>query len=306
MTSPEKPSVDCFGTTDAILEFAFRAIVMPLIPGTWMNRNLPKPNALTLATNPIQLEIVSHCWKYTEFQLYQLSSLVLHPPQNCTVTMTVFYSKEDANTVRLLDFFGQIEVPNVQWNFVDLPKAYLFRRSIGRNKAALESQAHWVWFTDCDVVFLEGALDSLAQQLEGCQERLVYPQEMSVSALLDADDPIIAQARQQPQVLKVDRANFGQRKFDRAVGPLQIVHGDVARACGYCQHIAVYQKPSQRWLKCHEDRALRWSLGTQGTPVSVPNLLFIRHAEKGRYVTDSRISTWRKWIRKTKSTWINR
>ncbi|WP_240473403.1 glycosyltransferase family 2 protein [Ferrimonas senticii] len=267
---------------------------------------MPDSSCLKPAQAGLTLELVSHCWKYSEFQLYQLSSLVNFPPQQLKVVMTVFYSEEDADTMRVLDFFRSQQVPNVQWNFIPLPKEQLFRRAIGRNLAAKATKADWIWFTDCDVVFHEGALDALAQQLVGRQDYLVYPQQMLATDLLPKDDPLIVAAKQQPRLMQLDLDRFSVRKLTRATGPAQITHGDVARACGYCENLKVYQQPVANWAKCHEDRAFRWLLGTQGVAIDVPNVLFIRHAEKGRYAQDSKVSNFRKWVRRVKSNLIGR
>ncbi len=295
-----------FGRIDALKEFLLRFAASGIISGRRFNPALPDKTQLSKAQAPITLEIVSHCWKYAEFQLYQLSSLVNYPPVHCQVIHTVFYSEEDADTVRLLNFFRQKTVTNVRWNFIALHKEQLFRRAIGRNFAAKNSMADWVWFTDCDVVFHQGALDALAQQLENRQELLVYPEKMLVTSLLAKDDPLIAKARSEPAVMDIDVSQFTVREFSRATGPIQIAHGDVARACGYCDSLKVYQKTMPRWSKCYEDRAFRWLLGTQGTPITVPNVLFIRHAEKGRYQQDSQLSVVRKTIRRLKSALFNR
>ncbi|GAA4894525.1 glycosyltransferase family A protein [Ferrimonas pelagia] len=295
-----------FTRMDGVKEYALRLAASGWIPGRWFNSALPEKTALRAAQRPLTLEVVSHCWKYSEFQLYQLSSLVNHAPTQLKVIHTVFYSDEDADTVRLLDFFRTQQVANVTWNFIALPKEQLFRRAIGRNQAAKQTQADWIWFTDCDVVFHEGALDTLATQLEGCQEFLVYPQQMLATDLLPKDDPLIVQAKANPTVMELDLTRFSVRKFSRATGPIQIAHGDAARACGYCDSLAVYQKPMTRWSKCYEDRAFRWLLGTQGVPIEVPNVLFIRHAEKGRYQQGSQISVLRKTIRRMKSALFNR
>ncbi|MFI3246228.1 MAG: glycosyltransferase family 2 protein, partial [Ferrimonas sp.] len=113
-------------------------------------------------------------------------------------------------------------------------------------------------------------------------------------------------AKAKPRLMALDLSRFSVRKFSRATGPIQITHGDVARACGYCASLAVYQQPAKVWTKTFEDRAFRWLLGTQGTPLAIPNVLFIRHAEKGRYTKDSSYSLFRKWVRRIKSEQFNR
>ena len=86
----------------------------------------------------------------------------------------------------------------------------------------------------------------------------------------------------------------------KAKGPHQITHGDIARACGYCDSIKYYQSPAERWMKTYEDRAFRWLIGTHGTPLPIPNVCQIRHIVKGRYAKqESAMTKVRKFIRKT-------
>ena len=74
-----------------------------------------------------------------------------------------------------------------------------------------------------------------------------------------------------------------QRDRTDAVGALAIVHGDVARACGYCEQLKFFQRPVERWSKAFEDRTFRWLMGTGGVPLDVPGVYRIRHQHKGRY-----------------------
>lgn len=295
-----------FTVLDAVAEFFLRYVAIRYLPGRWFNAALPSRLTLHKAALPLKLEIVSHCWKYSEFLLYQLSSLVRFPPNQCLVTMTVLYSREDAETVRVLDFFEAQKIANVFWNFISLPKEQLFRRSIGRNIAAKSTKADWIWFTDCDVAFGQGALDGLASELVGSQEVLVYPRKLLVSGRLTSSNPLITKARETVAVFDLDSENFTEQVFTRAIGPIQVAHGDVARACGYCDSLAVYQKTSAYWRKAYEDRAFRWLLGSQGVGVDVPNVFLIRHAEKGRYQPNSVMSGLRKRIRDLKFLFLKK
>lgn len=268
---------------DAAALLFMRVAASGWVPARWFLPRLPTEAERAARRGRLSLEIVSHCWGYAYMQAYQLSSLVLHPPREIDVTMTVFYSGEDAATVALLEHFGAIAVPGVTWNWQELDKHRLFRRAIGRNQAARATRADWIWFTDCDVVFHAGCLDGLAAALQGRLDTLVFPREERVSDLLPPDDPMLTATRDPPCVVDIDPARFTPQQRDRATGPLQITHGDMARACGYCEQLAVYQKPVPRWAKAHEDRAFRWLLRTHGVPVDVPGVHRIRHASKGRY-----------------------
>lgn len=211
--------------------------------------------------------------------------------------MTVFYGKEDEATVRLLEFIEAHKIPNVNWNWQALPPPQLFRRAIGRNRAAKASTADWVWFTDCDLTFQAGCLDSLSTALQARQEALLYPHTESKTDVYSDDDVVTENAIETPELLHVEPDAFVAWPVTRATGPLQITHGDVARAVGYCDAVDFYQQPSDHWEKAVEDRMFRFLLGSQGTPIDVKGVCRIQHAVKGRYRENSRSSTLRKRIR---------
>lgn len=271
------------------------------IPARWFQRDLPPVQSRAAKQGHLQLEIVSHCWNYAHFLIYQLSSLVNYPPKNVTVTMTVYYSKEDRSTCALLDHFAQLTVPGVHWNFQERPRQALFRRAIGRNQAALATNADWIWFTDCDLMFRDNCLDALAEQLQGRQDALVFPRVERVTSLLADQDPMLSLDLGAPAIVDVDTEHFTETTCTRATGPLQIAHGDVARACGYCAALPYYQKPSDTWCKAYEDRAFRWLLRSQGVPLDIPGVYRIRHVSKGRYTGGAVNTRMRSWIRRLAS-----
>jgi hypothetical protein len=269
------------------------------IPASWFLKEIPPENERAAKTGTLHIEIVSHCWQYAHFLIYQLSSLVRFPPQNTQITMTVYYSREDQRTVQLLNFFNTLQVPNVRWNWCELPRQALFRRAIGRNHAALNSTADWVWFTDCDLMFRDNCLDELAKVLQGRRDVLVYPRIERCTSLLSNEDPMLAIDWQNLEVVDVDTSHFEEFRRTRATGPLQITHGDVARACGYCDTLKYYQRPSETWCKAYEDRAFRWLLRSQGTPLDIPGVYRIRHVFKGRYTGSALNTGLRSWLRRT-------
>jgi hypothetical protein len=252
------------------------------IPARWYLPALPPEEERAATSGALELEIVSHCWRYARFLRFQLASLVRFRPARTAVTVTIFHAAEDDETCRLLETYGSKRVPGITWNWRALPEEQLFRRAIGRNLAALATRADWVWFTDCDVMFRDECLDVLGDRLQGRRDALVYPRQENVTPLLDSSDPMLAPTTDE-QVPEVDVSRFMISERGRATGPLQIVHGDVARACGYCEALPHYQKPILKFAKCHEDRVFRWLLRTNGVAIDVPGVYRIRHAEKGRY-----------------------
>jgi hypothetical protein len=279
----------------------FWRIAVILLPARWFQPELPARAERTASTGPLRLEIVSHCWNYSHLLAYQLSSLVLHPPQVLQLTMTVYYCPEDAGTRRLLDFFGAHQVANVQWNWRPLPRERLFRRAIGRNQAARSTRADWIWFTDCDVIFPAGCLDGFNTAAQGCQEALVHPRLERFTAMLPDDAPVLQAAANLPRLVAPEGIKFVDNPLRKATGPMQIAHGDVARACGYCEVIGHYQRPASHWRKTYEDPAFRWLLRSNGHGLEMPPPLRIRHISKGRYTGVRWGTRLRSGIRRSKS-----
>ncbi|WP_299595091.1 glycosyltransferase family A protein [uncultured Microbulbifer sp.] len=276
--------------SDPIVSRFLRLAASGWIPASLFQKPLPSESERAARTGVLDIEVVSHCWQYSHFLVYQLSSLVLYPPTKATVTMTVYYNREDTRTAAVLDFFAKQQVPGITWNWKELPKESLYRRAIGRNEAALATKADWIWFTDCDLMFREHCIDTLTELLQGRRDSLVFPARERITSLLADDDPMLNFDPAELRVIEIDDSRFVEQTRDRATGPLQIAHGDMARAGGYCDSLSYYQKPAERWCKAHEDRAFRWLLGTQGEPLEIPGVYRIRHVSKGRY-TGSKLQT---------------
>ncbi len=276
----------------------YNRIVGTVLPLSWFTPIAPDETKLAIAKAPVKLQVVSHCWNYAHLSLFQLSSIVNYPPEDCELTYTLFHAEEDTGMRELIKQFDRIDVPNVTWDWQVLPKAELFRRAIGRNKAALSSTADWIWFADCDLIFHKGCLDSVAAAVKDKQVRMIFPDHEGVTDLLPPDHAMLNQTPEEHGTIDVDPTLFQFNKISKAKGAFQIVHGDVARAVGYCQTINLYQTPSERWRKTYEDTVFRRLIDSEGEAVNIENLFRIRHAEKGRYAKDSRLSLFRKKLRK--------
>ncbi|WP_339724373.1 glycosyltransferase family 2 protein [uncultured Paraglaciecola sp.] len=265
-----------------------------LLPATLFYKGLKQPPAKSPKNDQqLTIEIVSHCWQYAHLLRYQLSSIVLHAPADMMITMTVYYCESDLKTLQILRYFGQIKKAHIRWNWQNFPKEYLFRRAIGRNHAALKTQADWIWFTDCDSIFHHSCFSSLAQCLPHTQSPLVFPLIENRSAPLPAQHHQLNFDVKNTTLVDINPEDFVATPITRATGPLQIVKGDVARALGYCKQSEIYQKPARRWCKALEDRVYRWFLGTQGEGLPIKGVYRIQHQEKGRYTQGS---VW-SWIR---------
>lgn len=286
--------------SDGIAGLFLRFAASGYVPAAWFRDVDPAAVEKAQRTGKLSLEIVCHCWNYGHLLTYQLSSLVNHRTEKLDITMTVFHAIEDESIKPVLKFFEQIDVPGIRWNWQPLPKEQIFRRSIGRNLAAKATQADWVWFTDCDIVFHENCLDTLAQELQGRKDTLVFPLRDRGTELLEDSDDVLNRGREAPAVREIALSEFTieSEVRQKAKGAFQIAHGDIARSCGYCEKISLYQRPTARWRKTYEDRAFKWLIDSQGTGLDIPSVCQIRHIVKGRYKKDSAFSKMRASIRK--------
>jgi len=266
-----------------------------LFPVSWFGPKAPAAHELSVPSGKIKLEIVSHCWQYSHMLNFQLSSLVNYVPKNIELRYTLFHSSEDHKLLELIERFDAMSIENISWNWQSIPKTHLFRRAIGRNSAALSSTADWLWFSDCDLIFHKDCLDSLATALHGRQERLVFPQQEFITDLLPAEHAMLNQNPKQN--VDIDESLFTPNAIHKAKGAFQIVHGDVARQCGYCKDMSLYQQPSRVWRKTFEDSMFRRLIESEGVPIHVNGLHRIRHQEKGRYASGTKLSRLRKNIR---------
>lgn len=231
----------------------------------------------------MQLEIVSHCWNYSRLLTYQLSSLVLHPPKDCTVKATIFHSVEDAETVQTLEWFAGRQVERVEWNFLSLPPKQLMRRAIGRNIAALASKADAVLFSDCDYAFGDGALDQIAvtlQQQFVTGDKICWPEWVMQSKLHKHGDAEV-QRVESPGLYEVDAHRYKPMRIPVAIGGCQWVPGEFCRARGYIPESRTFQKPVKRWKRTVCDQAFRSMTGLLLMPVHINNIYRIRHSERG-------------------------
>jgi len=270
-------------------------LIGTVLPISWFGPKPPALDRLSKPEAPLHLQIVSHCWQYSHMLNFQLSSLANFPPSDLNVTYTLYHSAQDTDLKKLIARYDEIEVPNVTWHWVEVPNNQLFRRAIGRNQVALNTEADWVWFSDCDLIFHENCLDSLAVALENRQQRMVFPRQEGITELLESTHPMLNQTNNVR--IDIDTTLFKTNEIQKAKGAFQIVHGDVLRACGYCKDIKLYQQPMEHWSKTYEDSMFRRMIDSEGEPVDVKGLYRIRHIEKGRYTGNTKRSKLRKKIR---------
>lgn len=203
--------------------------------------------------------------------------------------MTVFYNGQDPVTATVLEYFGRISVNNVRWNWHELPQEKLFRRSIGRNIAALATSSDWIWFADADMCFRDDCLDTLAAVVSNSTVPLTFPRRIRISETHEKGDRILDKVLNRPCVVDIDPTEFVPHRFRRAIGGVQICRGDVARELGYNRNSSRFQRPVSRWHRCHDDVAFRRSIGAPGAPIDLPGVYRIRHRRYGRFLANGHV-----------------
>lgn len=241
----------------------------------------------------VGIEIVTHCYSgdevpiYHKLLVYQLSSLLVNHPK-IYAKITVCYTGSDRATEKVLNYFSKrFRMRNGLWlKYFPMPADHLFRRAIGRNRVALESEADVVWFTDVDHVFGKGCLETAYHlatlAFSRSQINMVFPETVNIHKSHDLGD-ILLRPDELPCLQPIDASEFEPRKEKRAWGGLQIVRGDWCREHGYLDGTKWQTPvdPAHGFKSCKCDVPFRKAVGPSKA-VSIPNLYRIRHSRAGR------------------------
>lgn len=233
----------------------------------------------------MSIRIVTHCYAsqlehFACFLQYQMSSLVLYRPL-CQVVYELVCTPGDTRTAAVLQWFRTNT--DIDATVRHLPEGSLWRRSIGRNLAALGSTEEIIWFCDVDYYFGNGCLDHLwnlwQTVLRNSHNTIFYPREVLISRDHATGDRAARDAR--PRLMEVETSNFVPHTHTRAIGGIQVVRGSTARTIGYLRNSTRYQSPAGRPFPSFKDdvraRAEYRAAGGE-YPISIPSLYRQRHS----------------------------
>lgn len=258
------------------------------------------------------VEIVSHCYaaklpQYAAMLVCQASSLVLHKPRLCNVCLSVCiwhdlpigqedwnedffgtdWDKEDSNKSdqivrKVLPWVKQVLTEHgASWAVCHLSKGKIGRRSIGRDRLALISDADFVWFADVDQVFRDGVFDRLVSLEWPNSAAMIYPREIMIHRNHATGDKLTEAINlDDPQLIDVDPSEFVPKRYRKAIGGVQIVRGDFARKHGYLHEDKKWTCPTDKpFGDFRDDVAYRRFCSEHGSIVGVdlPGLYRIRH-----------------------------
>ena len=197
----------------------------------------------------MKFEVVSHIYsgsmaQYWQAMCYQLTALEQAVAEGVDVTATVFCCPvvNDPATHAMLDVFAG------DWlRRIELPKLRLYRRSIGRNMAALATAADVVLFTDCDYVWPATTFRSAEQKFKPTAI-MSFARFISMHRDPVRGDAVIARLASPgratlPEFTEVD---WMVRRELRGIGGNQWVDGDYCRKYGYLNSSTTFQADADR------------------------------------------------------------
>ncbi len=237
----------------------------------------------------MRLEIVTHCWRYSSVLAYQLASIVRHAPQRVDLSVRVFFTPEDSPT---LDVLNQYKSHGFLYPEAT-PRSRLLRRAFGRQSAALETTADVVWFTDADICFGAGALDSLAD-VDFSEAPMWRPASILQTNTRQIGDAYAAKSATCMERIVHPRDCYPD-KIRRASGAYQIVPGDVCRKHGYITDREVDKQPvvgyefigSRSDVRFRNQIAKIYGTHAAGKTIEIPNLIRIRQSIFGHVDIDT-------------------
>lgn len=209
--------------------------------------------------------------------------------------MIVYHAtrEDDEPTHETLAFFApRLAAVGVTLEPRELDRGRLLRRAIGRNHACFACRSKWIWFCDCDYMFGDKCIDTIIAAANGMRTRwrIVFPR-WTLQTEQPGGDAMIAQAadaglavREMPDPRELEPA-----RNKVAIGGIQIARGDYVREAGYLPNDEILQKPVGKWARTYEDRGFRIQAGTRGRPIDAPNLIRIRHSDRGRFTHGLRL-----------------
>lgn len=237
------------------------------------------------------INIVTHCYavalpQYAAHLNYQLSSLVLHKC-DVPVRITVCLNYEDHRTIEVVNWFRDNH-PELDLHTIQLSKAKLFKRAIGRN-LAINTDFELHWFTDVDHVFGAGCLNCLWLTWLNVKTQykhvsLMYPKEIKIHETHKLGD-IAADLVIEPGLHQVDPNQFITKYYNRAIGGCQISPKWYMQDFGYLRDDVNHQREledtSKPFPSFRDDVGFRAGCQANGRilPIALPSLFRIRHSE---------------------------
>ena len=232
------------------------------------------------------IEVVTHAYAeemphFASALVHQISSLVLHKSKKCKVKLTVCCTPSDTSVSQVLGWcYRGVEV-HLNCSPMYLPWSNIGRRCIGRNDAALVTEADIVWFADVDQVFRNGIFDRLAEMEWPAGASMIHPRNIKIHKDHSTGDKLLCRLKEL-KLVDIDPKDFVDKRYRKAIGGVQIVQGDFARQYGYLNGDEKWQRPTDKpFGDFRDDVAYRRFCLRHGSIVGVdlPGMFRLRHTK---------------------------
>jgi len=243
----------------------------------------------------MRVDFVTHCYakQFPHFAaaLYlQLSTICNQVSTKHQASITVFYCEEDRHTCNVLNLFSDSKrTKSATLACVPMRVENLGRRSIGRNFAAENTSADYVWFTDVDYWFDANVVDDLCTMQWPKDAVMVFPQNINISKTHELGDKLLkyyagvyeGTTGSVPYTPNLQVRDYCDKTYYKAIGGVQIVKGSFATENGYVRG-GKWQIPSTKpFGDFKDDIAYRNACRLLGkiVPVELKGVYRIRHTE---------------------------
>lgn len=234
------------------------------------------------------VELVSHCYcppgldQYAQQLRVQAASLIHNKPQLCDVRLTICYTQHDEATAQVIDELMTWNWPyTVELGLLLLDRSMLFRRAIGRNLRAKDTDADIIWMTDVDYFFGAQCFNDLVRVWE--QQPLSMPAHILIHRDHETGDVELARMRKQ-SLPEADLSLFVERKQKICIGGVQIISGEWARRHGYLDGTRWVQPVGEEagFRSCRCDKAFRSHNELSAVRLPIRGVHRLRHTRDGR------------------------
>lgn len=196
----------------------------------------------------MSFRIVTHCYarelpQYAVFLDYQLRAI--DSVQGFPIVVSVCCTGNDRPTWEVLNNYVKLQCKSFILDIICLPERELWRRSIGRNKAALNNSEDFVWFTDVDYLPIAEFFRDVPELFGDAS--MIYPQQIYIHREHAIGDRLVMGGRIEW------KKDFEIKTFNRAIGGVQIVRGELAREIGYLKNHEKWQTPVDEPFKNFRD-----------------------------------------------------
>jgi len=226
---------------------------------------------------------VSHCYAmehghFARAMMLQAASLASYEGPHQIIYGLCYSSNDWITTNKMTEIISW--PPSIELLLSPMPVKMLGKRCNGRNLLAKITSADVVWFTDVDHLFTAECVNALLAMDWPGDVSLRYPGLIQISRDHETGDRTMNQhAASFPHTFKIDSGDYVDKKYNRAIGGVQIVSGQYAREHGYLDGTSWIGPCEKPFRSFKDDIAFRDRCKQHGRAerIDLPGIYRVRH-----------------------------